>query len=260
MMCSQKSTPRLLPGQSERAHHKQMVDYADEGKARLEFVERLDYALAMHGLTNQDFARKVDPHSGQQLVTNWRRRGKIGNQSVAKVQGLLPNISVSWINTGAGPAGKMIAEPVNKFGDDAEVAEIPVWDARAAAGITSINEYGGGQAGSILFRPRSLAKQGIHQDSAHVFFVSGDSMAPRLNHGDAVLFDTSLTRVRDGKVYVIQWGEDTLVKRLYRELDGTFRISSDNKSNPEYRDRMVAPDADGFVILGQVRWVGSWES
>lgn len=137
--------------------------------------------------------------------------------------------------------------------------EIPLWDARAAAGITAINEHGNGQRGSLLFRERSLRKQGITPEAAHCFYVTGDSMAPRVTDGAVVLFDTTDTQVRSGKVYVIQWGEDTLLKRLFREAPGTLRITSDNKTNPEYQDRVVSEADPDFRVLGRMRWYANWD-
>lgn len=137
-------------------------------------------------------------------------------------------------------------------------AEVPVWDARAAAGGGAFNDDQAGPKGSLLFRARSLSKQGINAKHSHVWYVHGDSMVPRLRDGDAVLFDASDKTVRPGKVYVIRRGDETFVKRLFPE-GGRYRVVSDNKADPQWQDWFVEADDPDFEIIGRVRWVGSWE-
>lgn len=159
---------------------------------------------------------------------------------------------VDWLQHGRGPKEQTrVREAV------AEYIEVPVRNGKVSAGhgrpTAEISEIG-----SILFRPRSMAKKGISPEHAQVWYVADASMFPRLREGDAVLFDTSDLEVLDGKLYVIEWGGTTYVKRLYRELDGLVRVVSDNPA-PEFRDRLVQPEDPGFKVLGRVRWIGSWE-
>lgn len=163
-------------------------------------------------------------------------------------------VNVDWLETGK---GEMEPASTGGLSPAATMTEVPIWHAKAAAGLRQENGDGD-PAGSLLFRPKSLAKKGVRQDKAHAFYVSGDSMAPRLRDGDVILFDTADLTIRDGKMFVIRWGDDTLVKRLYRELDGGVRVVSDNP-DPAYRDRLVRPDDEGFEIIGRVRWTASWE-
>lgn len=65
------------------------------------FSARLDFALTLHGLDNSTFAEKFDP-DGQQKVHNWRKRGRIGQQSVPTARKALPRIRMEWLNEGDG--------------------------------------------------------------------------------------------------------------------------------------------------------------
>lgn len=175
-------------------------------------------------------------------------------------------VSPDWLDSGAGNKLSGIASGTLSFEGSGrgeshtgpDHAEVPVWDARAAAGAGAVNPEQNGPKGSILFRARSLTKQGIRPSECHVWYVHGDSMVPRLRDGDAVLFDASDKAVRSGKVYVIRRGEETFVKRLFPE--GTrLRVVSDNKADPQWADWFVEADDPDFEIVGRVRWVGSWE-
>jgi phage repressor protein C with HTH and peptisase S24 domain len=98
-------------------------------------------------------------------------------------------------------------------------------------------------------------KTGIKPKNARRFKVVGDSMEPFLFANDSVLVDTAdtdPTRILDGKVYAIRYGNDLRIKRLFRRLDGTLILRSDN---PTYKDEEVPPElADEHItILGRVR-------
>lgn len=167
----------------------------------------------------------------------------------------LSGLSLDWLKTGKGP--KQAPSRVEESHGD--YLAVPIHSAAASAGHGASN--GDVQEiGSLLFRPRSLAKRGISDEAVQAWYVKGNSMFPRLREGDAVVFDASDIEPKDGKLYVIEWGKDrqTYVKRLYHDLDGCLRVVSDNPA-PEYRDRLVQPGDPGFRVLGRVRWIGSWE-
>ena len=54
------------------------------------------------------------------------------------------------------------------------------------------------------------------------------------------------------KVYALRYGNDLRIKRLYRRLDGTLILRSDN---PRYKDEEVPPvlAEEHITIIGRVR-------
>lgn len=98
-------------------------------------------------------------------------------------------------------------------------------------------------------------KTGVKPKNARRFKIVGDSMEPFLFAGDSVLIDTAETdpaRIMEGKVYAIRYGDDLRIKRLFRRLDGTLILRSDN---PAYKDEEVPPELaeEHISILGRVR-------
>lgn len=111
----------------------------------------------------------------------------------------------------------------------------------------------------LKFRLDSLRKKGLFPNKVEVYYGSGDSMEPRIKDGDALLFDTGDTRPVHGKIYILRWRGGLMAKRL-RIYDGRIWISSDNKSDPAWKDDLPAdPDREDFEIVGRVRWIASWE-
>jgi len=105
------------------------------------------------------------------------------------------------------------------------------------------------------YRLSWFRKTGVKPKNARRFKVVGDSMEPFLFAGDSVLIDTAETdpaRIIDGKLYAIRYGNDLRIKRLFRRLDGTLVLRSDNAA---YKDEEVPPElADEHIsILGRVR-------
>jgi phage repressor protein C with HTH and peptisase S24 domain len=87
------------------------------------------------------------------------------------------------------------------------------------------------------------------------FKVTGDSMEPFLYSGDTVLVnlaENDSTRILDGKVYAIRYGDELRVKRLFRKLNGTLTLRSEN---PAYKDEDVDPETaqEHITIIGRVR-------
>lgn len=100
-----------------------------------------------------------------------------------------------------------------------------------------------------------LREIGVRPENARRFTVSGDSMEPVIFAGDKVLVDISDNdprRIIDGKVYAIRYGDNLRIKRLYRRLDGTLILRSDN---PAYKDEEVPPQLaeEHISIIGRVR-------
>lgn len=94
------STICWLPSPTDWPEAKQMVDLST-------FSGRLDYAIAAHGLTNAGFAHMVDQDKGQQMVTNWRSRHRVGGPSLAIVRAILHKTNMEWLNENIGSPFKV---------------------------------------------------------------------------------------------------------------------------------------------------------
>lgn len=78
----------------------------------------------------------------------------------------------------------------------------------------------------------------------------GDSMRPTISHGDTLLVDTSSTAIKQDAIYVLSRDGDIYIKRVARNIDGTYDIISDN---PAYEKRTIKdPLKEGLLILGRV--------
>lgn len=87
-----------------------------------------------------------------------------------------------------------------------------------------------------------------------MLIVKGDSMNPTLNDGDMVLVDLRASRIEDNAIYVLEFADSLLVKRIQRKLDGSVVIKNDN---PRYEPEILPKErVESVKIVGRVVWSG----
>lgn len=80
--------------------------------------------------------------------------------------------------------------------------------------------------------------------------VRGDSMEPYLFNRDMMMIDETKVFVRDGRIYAVYFEGEPLVKQVFKEAGGAFRLHS---YNCRYPDRLVAADhLPSLQIVGEV--------
>lgn len=116
----------------------------------------------------------------------------------------------------------------------------------------------------LKFRADSIARKRLNPSKLAVMYGAGDSMIPRIHQGDAILFDTSDTRPRDGRLYAIMvpgaGGREYQVKRC-EILDDIVFFRADNPAGDHNwtKPRRMDNRRHPVEIIGRVRWIGSWE-
>jgi phage repressor protein C with HTH and peptisase S24 domain len=93
---------------------------------------------------------------------------------------------------------------------------------------------------------------GIEPDRLLMETAVGESMQPGIQDGDLLLIDGTENRFRSFGVYVLEIGDERLVKRVQRRLDGSLSLISDN---PTYETEHVPPArAADIRVVGRVVW------
>lgn len=251
----------MLPPLVKHGFRAMPAPFRNNGEMASELWQRLRIARAHTKLTQAQIGDACGVT--REAVSQWEAKDpdKRRNPGVPRlrVYERMTGAPLSWLlddNANLEPEtwGAVLSEPDPPgLMHSPDYIEIPVVHPRPGA----VGEHHNGN-GSILFRPRSLQRHGIPHDRAEAHYVSDDGMAPRICEGDTVVIDTTLSPIQDGRIYVIEWAGTELVRRLYHEHDDMIRIAADNQA-PAYRDRVVARDAYALIVLGKVRWVGSWE-
>lgn len=78
----------------------------------------------------------------------------------------------------------------------------------------------------------------------------GDSMDPTFVDGSILVVDTSYTQLKIDGVYVMRREDELFIKRIQRNLDGSFDVISDN---PKYKVQVIRdPLKNNILVLGRV--------
>ncbi len=200
-----------------------------------------------------------------QTITNWASRG-VSDQGALKAQ-RTHGISASWVVDGVEPmlvAPEATAEPPSPLtSDDSDWGDIEGY-AQAVGLSEGVEAQEYAETHKLKFRADSLRKKRLNPRNLAVFYGDGDSMEPRIHSGDAVLFDQSDTRPRDGQLYVIlvpgAGAESYTVKRC-ELLDDLVLFKADNPKGDHgwKKPRRMDDPKRPIKIIGRVRWIGSWE-
>lgn len=129
-----------------------------------------------------------------------------------------------------------------------------------AAGSEAV-EYA--ETHSLKFKKMSLRRRGLYPRNLAVYYGKGDSMEPIIKDGDAILFDTSQTRIVDGGLYMIQVHgaakPEYYVKRAM-VLAGGIYFASDNPNGDHQwqKPRLMDSPDEPITVVGRVHWIGGW--
>lgn len=127
---------------------------------------------------------------------------------------------------------------------------VPRYDLHVAAGnghvVYDELELDQGKA----YRTDYIRAEGFYARNLLCLRALGDSMEPSIKSGDTLLIDRSQNQVQDRNVYVLRYGNEIRVKRLYRRPDGGLRIVSDNPLYPE--EIITSADMHHIEIIGRV--------
>ncbi|MCY3757544.1 MAG: S24 family peptidase [Acidobacteria bacterium] len=105
-------------------------------------------------------------------------------------------------------------------------------------------------AGYITFTRSWLDRHGLYPQQCTIVGVKGESMAPTLPDGSAILVDRNRAQLKEGRIFVLQTDDGMMVKRLDRDSSGSWLLMSDN---PEWGPISWPV---GAKVFGEVRWVG----
>ncbi len=216
------------------------------------FADNLRQFRKAAGLTQEGLA----------LACGWAGQSRIANYE--------KGIREPTFEEAAAIAGVLRISSADLMGDPVNTHRKPDWsDVKGYAQAVGLGEGAEAQeyaeTHKLKFRAESLARQGLKPDGLAVMYGSGDSMLPRLQPGDAILFDQNDTRPRDGALFVIQVhgaaNAEYQVKRAML-LDDALYFAADNPGGDHSWKKPRKADAKrGHIeILGRVRWIGSWEA
>ena len=193
-----------------------------------------------------ELADKLSIHKN--TMANYERGGRFPDVKILlKILEVFPDTNPAWLLTGEGPKNR--SEPVQ-----GGFVMFPRYEIEAGAG-PGRNVQSEQVVDFVSFKKEWVQNfLRVPRKNLALLSVKGDSMNPTLNDGDMILVDLRANRIDDSAIYVLEFDDALLVKRIQRKLDGSVVIKSDNHLyEPEVlqKDRAVE-----LRIIGRVVWSG----
>lgn len=210
--------------------------------------KRFKAALKKLGLTYEDLANKIETNLSSIKAMAVGR--KIITPKIASDIERTTGISASWLLLGTGdmfdkPAGTL----AKAFGDDSgsryTISYYP--DIKASAG----NGYCNSEISDveIISLPKAIVNKRVNTGKIDAIRVHGDSMTPTIKDNDIIFIATNMVEVYDNKIYVIRYGDEIRVKRIFKRRGEKILLRSDNQAFP---DEEISNYDEEVAILGQV--------
>ena len=95
-----------------------------------------------------------------------------------------------------------------------------------------------------------LRELGADPRRCSAIVANGDSMEPTIPDKSVIIVDHSQRTVKHGCIYVVNYADDLLVKRVHRKIGGSIELASDNARYPveHVADNMV----ERLEVVGRV--------
>jgi phage repressor protein C with HTH and peptisase S24 domain len=172
---------------------------------------------------------------------------------IAKTLGCEPG----WLLTGEGQAEKKevhLNEPIPSSGIN-DFILVPRYNIESSTGGGSVI-HSEQIVDHLAFKASWVSKE-LGTDAKNLLLIHsiGDSMEPTFRSGDLLLVDRKKAQIKGDGIYLINFDDGLIVKRLEWMMDGTVVIRGDN-TNVSREQKLTAIEIEKLHILGRVVWVG----
>ncbi len=233
----------------------------------MELKDRLKLARKQKNLSQAAVAENIEGLSQSAYSQLESGRSKTTTKFIELAK--LFDVNAEWLATGEGtmntPALQSNISPQFRQIDDwtystpleGDEIEVPFYKdfafacGHGAVGVAYSNEWH-----KLRINRRIIDRIGSNRDRIFATVADGDSMSPTINDGDTIWVDTSKENIKDGKIFVFEYGGMYMCKRLYRLPNNGLRLVSDNSD--EYAEMVITGEeriANEFRLIG---WVFHW--
>jgi len=173
------------------------------------------------------------------------------NQQFAELVQQKTGISAIWLQLSKGDmfgkeSGSLSESFEDSTGSREQIQYYPEVKAQAGNGYINSEE----SEIEVISLPKSILDIKVPKSARiDAIKVHGDSMHPTIKEDDIIFIIKNVQDVIDNKIYVIRYGEDIRVKRLFKRMNNNVLLRSDNNIYP---DEEVNLENDDVQVLGQV--------
>jgi phage repressor protein C with HTH and peptisase S24 domain len=217
--------------------------------------DRIIYARRSKGFKQKELANiiKVSLPTMNHYESGKRAPNSELLSQIAKTLGCDPG----WLLTGEGQAEKkevLLNEPISSSSLN-DFVLVPRYNIESSAGGGSVI-YSEQLVDHLAFKKTWVSKE-LGTDPKYLLLIHsiGDAMEPTFRSGDLLLVDRKKARMKGDGIYLINFDDGLIVKRLEWMMDGTVVIRGDNTSVSR-EQKLTYIEMEKLHLLGRVVWVG----
>lgn len=203
--------------------------------------ERMEIFMRETQLSVTDIATIADV--SRSAVSQWKGVKGKASQTIKDVSAAVKlqkktGFSAEWLAEGKGPM--RVAQSV-VAAESAGFIAVHSVTLRISGGADGYAIDYVEEAGPAIFVPRAWIESNRYDPAAlYAARVINGSMAPRLNQGDIVVFNTADAEPADGVLFAISYDGELVIKRLIRDQEQWW-LSSDNPDKAKYPRKACTP-------------------
>ena len=217
--------------------------------------DRVRQARKYAGFTQNQLAKKVETSQGAiSDIENGRNKESSSLFDIAKVTG----VSADWLIKNQ---GEMLTEPQKELAkileegtvsvddSDDDLIPIPIYDLYFCCGDGNGSCEFENIKGYRKLPPEFFKDRNIRPEEFKLICAINDSNHPYIKDGDEVGIVVTDKEIKDGEYYAILLDGDRMIKQIFREAGGSYRLTSFNKAYP---DKIVTPEhSQSLIIAGR---------
>ncbi len=180
--------------------------------------EAIRVAIRKKGVKQIDVAKEFGVK--QQSISAWIKNGRVGKEHIGKL--------IEYFSDVVEPSHFGIENLVLHNGNN----------------IQQNQNHGSGTQNNVIGTQNNFLS---NSGSLKTMLMPDDSFAPLIPQGSELTYNTSDTSIKNGKIYLIQQGEQVFIRRAFPQLSGSLKWACENEA---YGTDELPPDA--VQIVGRV--------
>ena len=232
--------------------------------AKVAFAKRLNDILDGKGYTPRGRAQRLKREAGFEIsdraINKWLKAETLPDHHNIEALAKFLNVNFNWLAAGQ---GEMRTDPQKELakilevgsvsvvedGDDDDLVSIPIYDIYFCCGDGNGSCEFENIKGYRKLPPDFFRDRNIRPEDFKLICAINDSNHPYIKDGDEVGIVITDREIKDGEFDAILLDGDRMIKQIFREAGGSYRLSSFNNAYP---DKVVTPEhSESLIIAGR---------
>ncbi|HCR88817.1 MULTISPECIES: S24 family peptidase [Psychrobacter] len=240
-------------------------------EAKVAFAKRLNETLTEKGYIQRGRAQRLKREAGfsvsDRAINKWLNAETLPDHYNIEALARFLGVNFNWLAAGQGiketkgSSSEVLTESKEELArileagtvsvddSDDDMVLIPIYDIYFCCGDGNGSCEFENIKGYRKLPPDFFKDRNIRPEDFKLICAVNDSNHPYIKDGDEVGIVITDREIKDGEYYAILLDGDRMIKQIFREAGGAYRLSSFNKAYP---DKVVTPEhSESLIIAGR---------